>query len=81
MTAYLVTWAIDIDEASSPDDAARQAYDHFMRPGSIAHVFTVRNKTTDREFEFEFEVDLDRGADTNRDGEPLSYPASSREKD
>ena len=77
MTAYLVTWAIDIDEASSPDDAARRAYDHFMRPGSIAHVFSVRNRASGREFE----VDLDRGRDTNHDGEPLSYPASSREKD
>lgn len=67
MADYLVEWAMDI-EADSPEDAARKAYNNFMRPGSIAHYFTVKGD------QGAVEVDLDRGLDTNQDGEPISYP-------
>jgi hypothetical protein len=38
---YRVEWVIDIDSATSPEDAARQAWKHMRAEGSIANVFTV----------------------------------------
>jgi len=55
---YLVRWEIDVDDAASPEDAARQALGHQRAPGSIADVFEVRPKD---EPQRRFVVDLTRG--------------------
>jgi hypothetical protein len=80
---YHVGWAIDI-EATGPVEAARRAFDSFCRPGSIAHVFEVALVDDDIEPDDEgveslkitatWVVDLDRGLDSNHDGEPIQYP-------
>lgn len=77
-TAYRVTWEIDV-EAHDPVHAAQRAYDSFMRPGSIAHVFKVTETIANVPDDIDgatvtYEIDLDRGRDSNRDGEPISYP-------
>lgn len=77
-TEYTVTWEMDV-EAHDPLHAARRAYDSFVRPGSVAHVFEVTEHITDvapwlESARMTFVVDIDRGADSNRDGEPVSYP-------
>lgn len=41
MPRYLVTWEIDITDAVSPRDAARQAFEIMQRPGSTATCFKV----------------------------------------
>jgi hypothetical protein len=41
MANYLVQWEIDIEGASSPEDAAKQAWGHMRRPDSTANVFDV----------------------------------------
>lgn len=41
---YLVTWAIDIEDAEDPEAAAREADAHYRREGSIAHVFEVQEQ-------------------------------------
>lgn len=37
---YKVVWTIDVD-ADNPVAAAREAYGHMRRPGSLANVFEV----------------------------------------
>ena len=37
---YVATWQIEID-ADSPEDAARQAWEHMRRPDSRANVFDI----------------------------------------
>lgn len=39
--SYRVTWDIDIDDAVSPPDAARKAYEIVRRPGTSANVYNV----------------------------------------
>jgi hypothetical protein len=41
MRRYLVTWEIDIVDALSPRDAARQAFDIMRRPDTTATCFKV----------------------------------------
>lgn len=41
MPRYLVTWEMDSEHASSPREAAEQAWAAMRRPGSTANVFTV----------------------------------------
>ena len=38
---WIVTWEIDDEHAETPQAAAMSALGHIIRPGSIAHVFTV----------------------------------------
>lgn len=40
MAHYVATWQMEI-EADSPEDAARQAWEHMRRPDSTANVFDV----------------------------------------
>lgn len=40
MPDYRVTWEIDIN-ADSPQEAAKQAWEHMQRPDSTANVFDV----------------------------------------
>lgn len=87
---YQVKWSLDV-EASDPEEAARQAYDTFVRPGSIAHRFTVVRReiyyspsqagVTEIVSTTAAEIDLDRGPDTSAPGDPLVYPASRAERD
>lgn len=46
---YRVEWSIDIDSATSPEDAARQAFAHMQRPGTMATVFDVYEHDGDGE--------------------------------
>jgi hypothetical protein len=88
VNGYLVSWHFDVEDAPNPDQAARQAYDAFMRPDSIAHVFDVA-ETVDATPEDAgglktvtvttlTVVDLDW--ESGDDGEPLAYPASDYER-
>ena len=38
---YRVSWDIDIDDATSPMDAARKAHELLRRPGTSANVYNV----------------------------------------
>ncbi|QIG69183.1 hypothetical protein EVB78_149 [Rhizobium phage RHph_N1_15] len=38
---YFVTWEIDVEDADSPEDAARIAAEIMQRPGTTANVFKV----------------------------------------
>ena len=49
MPRYLVTWEIDIEDAVSPEDAARQAFAIVQRPGTSATVFDVIEHDTNGE--------------------------------
>jgi len=40
---YVVTWEMDID-ASTPQQAAQQAFEHMQRPGTSANVFDVADE-------------------------------------
>ena len=40
MPRYLITWEIDAD-ASTPEEAARSAWEAMRRPGSTTNVFKV----------------------------------------
>lgn len=44
LRSYRVEWTIDIDGATSPEDAARQAFAHMQRPGTTANAFDVYEK-------------------------------------
>lgn len=52
---WLVTWKIEIQEASTPKEAAALAFEIVQRPGTWANCFTVK----DRETGEETEIDLD----------------------
>jgi hypothetical protein len=41
MPGYIVTWEIDIFGASSPREAAEQAFAHMQRRGTLATAFKV----------------------------------------
>jgi hypothetical protein len=41
MPRYVVTWEIDIEDATSPQQAAEQAWDMLRHPDSTANVFVV----------------------------------------
>lgn len=41
MPRYLVTWEIDVLDATTPEDAAREAWETMRRTGSTANCFTV----------------------------------------
>lgn len=41
MARYLVSWEIDIEDATSHEDAARQAFAILQRPSTSATVFDV----------------------------------------
>lgn len=49
MPGYRVEWSIDIDIASSPEDAARQAFAHMQRSGTTANFFHVYPEDSDGE--------------------------------
>jgi hypothetical protein len=72
-------WRIEI-EADSPENAARQAYDDFVRPGGFTHVFEV---TTDEpppssggahSVSMTYTVDIDEGWESGAGGRPATYP-------
>lgn len=46
MAKYLVTWVIDIDDAKSPKEAAKEAFGYMQKEGTSACVFEVKNKKT-----------------------------------
>ena len=46
MAHFVATWQMDI-EADSPEDAARQAWEHMRRPDSAANVFDVISEDGD----------------------------------
>lgn len=41
MPSYFVTWEIDVFDASSPREAAEQAFAAMQRPGTLATAFKV----------------------------------------
>lgn len=41
MPRYFVTWEIEVFDVATPEDAAREAWEHMRRPGSTANCFTV----------------------------------------
>lgn len=49
MPRYFVTWEIDIEDATSHEDAARQAFAYMQRPGTTTTVFDVIEHETARE--------------------------------
>lgn len=59
MPRYLVTWEIDIEDADSPEDAARQAFAHMQRPGTSANVFKVKTRDASGVCQGITTVDLD----------------------
>ncbi len=70
MGNYRVHWEIDVEDAPTPQAAARSALDAILRPGSIAHVFDVHDRDgTDRSIS----VDLDAIA-----GDPEAEPPARR---
>lgn len=54
MTEYAVSWAIDTDR-ETPLEAAEYALDRIRNQESIAHIFTVTDKTTGAEWEVDFD--------------------------
>jgi hypothetical protein len=44
MSDYYVTWSIDTFDVSSPREAARQAREAQLRPGTWAVIFNVTDK-------------------------------------
>ena len=46
MANYVVTWAIDVQDADSPEEAARQALEIQRDPYSTATVFEVVDRHT-----------------------------------
>lgn len=51
---YLVTWTIDI-EASSPEQAARMAFEIMQEKGTAATVFFVKDKETNKKVTIDLE--------------------------
>lgn len=49
MARYFVTWEIDIEDATSHEDAARQAFAYMQRPGTTTTVFDVTEHDTNGE--------------------------------
>lgn len=41
MTQHMVTWSVDVFDATTPEEAARKALAMIQDPASIAHVFEV----------------------------------------
>jgi hypothetical protein len=60
MPDYVVHWAIDAEDVDDVEEAAQFARDALLRPGSIAHVFEVR------EGDMSITVDLNDGEVGNR---------------
>lgn len=72
MPRYLVTWKIDIEDAESAHEAAERAVEHFMRQGSIAHVFSVMPCTDEgRPMGVATEVDLDMDYSEEEEGKEV----------
>ncbi len=60
---YLVTWEIDI-EATSPEEAAKQALEIQRDPNSEAVAFTVKRQSTDEKTDVDL---LDNLLEISRD--------------
>jgi len=58
MKEYLIIWKIDVDDANNPIEAAQKAWKLRNDKGSIANVFTVREKLPSGKLGKKITVDL-----------------------